>query len=610
MDDFRKGVSFEHENESAKVGSYDVKLDEIGVEVSLTAGEQSAIHRYTFLGENPKSLLIDISSVNGSENYVENTSIEFDKSRGVFKGFVTVLDSFSRSYGGFKIYFCFKFNQIESYYFFNSQEVVKEQKASGKDLGMVARLPKHTKQAEISFGFSLASTKEAIENFKKAPTFDIQKKETIKIWESLLSRILVESNDKGFLELFYTSLYHALLMPNLASSSSMPKYTNFSLWDTFRTTHPLFNLAFKDYQRMFIDSLINLTDSRKKLPRWPYQTGETDIMIGSPSAIVISEAAQTSLRDLGLGTYSVVLNSMLNDKDLSICLEKGFCPGDQMTGSVSKAIEYSWAFHSLKKWHPEDSTQKFPANGTELWKAHWHPEEKVFLPKDSSGSWIEDNSYWLFSVFGGKHYTEGSKNHWLWGISHKDTVKELISLFGSEEKFISSLNDFLDKGADNELGAMVPSAYYWHGNEHNLHAPFLFNFTSRPFLTQKWVSWILRNRYKIGPHGLDGNDDAGTLGAWFVWASLGLFPLPGTSMLTITSPLIDDAKIALSKDKLLTISVTRESEGAEYIKSVYLDERQICEPFISFDDLQDSKKLTFQLTVEPDALSGFNCDGE
>ena len=359
---------------------------------------------------------------------------------------------------------------------------------------------------------------------------------------------------------------------------------------------------------MFIESLLSLSESGKVLPRWPYQTGETDIMIGSPSAIVIAEAAQTSLSDIDSDAFSMVLTSMLNDKELAICLDYGFCPGDKMAESVSKAVEYSWAFYSLKKWKSESLPQDFPVEGTMLWKAHWHPEEKKFLPKDSSGAWINDDSHWLFSIFGGKHYTEGSMFHWLWGIPQRETVDELISMFGSEDVFISILDDFMEKGAVNELGAIVPSRYYWHGNEHNLHAPFLFNFTSRPFLTQKWVAWILRHRYKTGPHGLDGNDDAGTLGAWFVWASLGLYPLAGSSILTLTAPMIDSATITLSKGKYLRISVVRESENADYIKSVHLDDKKICEPFVSFDELHHSDELRFHLVTKPDRYSGFHCD--
>lgn len=607
--EFRERIKFKHEKEVAYAGSYNVDFEQLGVKVSLTAGKQIGVHRYDFSGEEPKSLLIDLSSVNGAENTVTGVKVDFDHNSKVFRGEIKVLDSFSKSYGGFTLYFALRVSNMTSYYYLQDHKNLKAAAASGNDLGIAVIIEKNSNRAEMTIGLSLSTVSDALAQLEETPTFSEQIEATRNQWNALLSRIEVQSQDKEFLKLFYTSLYHSLLMPNLSSGGVNPKYTNYSLWDTFRATHPLFDLAYKDYQKEFITSLMEMTKSNKFLPRWPYQTGETNIMIGSPSVIVMAEAAKTGFLKLETDIFLEIMESILNDSDLSICLEHGHCPGDLMSGSVSKAIEYSWAFHSLVNWKSSLGGIDGPtlSKGLNLWKAHWHEGSQSFLPKDSQGKWMGDSAYWLGSVFGGGHYTEGSKYHWRWGIPHKKTVKDLIGLFGSEEKFIDLLEDFFEKGSANALGAMIPSTYYWHGNEHNLHAPFLFNFTSKPYLSQKWVNWILKNRYKNGPHGLDGNDDGGTLGSWFVWASLGLFQLPGSSTLTITSPLVEQAKVFLTPEKQLNIFVDKDSSDAHYIEAVYLDGHRLCEPFLGFKQLHDAEKLEFKLGDKPAGRSGFDC---
>ncbi len=151
---------------------------------------------------------------------------------------------------------------------------------------------------------------------------------------------------------------------------------------------------------------------------------------------------------------------------------------------------------------------------------------------------------------GGKYthaYVEGSALQWRWGVPFD--APALISLFKSKDYFVEELEQFFSHSVPQVN--VQPNAYYWHGNQPDLYSAYLFNAAGRPDLTRKWVHWILEHKYGDQENGLDGNDDGGTISAWYVLSSLGLYPTAGSDRYELVSPLWKRAEINLGNHRLV-----------------------------------------------------------
>ena len=173
-------------------------------------------------------------------------------------------------------------------------------------------------------------------------------------------------------------------------------------------------------------------------------------------------------------------------------------------------------------------------------------------------------------------------------------IDGMIELFGSKEYFVSELDDFM-KDASLNRAAFNPGAGYWIGNQHDIHTPYLFINADRPDLTQKWVRWTLDNRFSTDINGLDGNDDGGTLSSWYVFSSMGIYPVAGTAQYWIGSPCVDSAQMDLGGGKTLTVRAENQSAKNIYVDYVTLNGKKLDTFMISHSDIENGGELVFHM---------------
>ena len=427
--------------------------------------------------------------------------------------------------------------------------------------------------------------------------------------------------------IFYTALYHSLLMPTVFNdvngdylgfdgqvhrAAGFRFYTDMSLWDTFRTTHPLFTLIAPAEQR---DMMVSLTEMAKQggyLPRWPSGNGYTNSMFGTPADIVVAEAYLKGIRDFDVeAAYQAMRKTALGPTrnsrfsgraGIEDYLKFHYCPSDRMRQSVARTLEYCYADHAIARLaealgHREDAAL-FDAHA-QYYRNLWNPKTQYFQPRDSHGEFFADFRPELLTYLDltGKYtsaYVEGSALQWRWAVPFD--APGLVSLFKSPAYFVEELEQFFAKSIP-AVGAL-PNAYYWHGNQPDLYAAFLFNAAGRPDLTQKWVRWILETKYGDRENGLDGNDDGGCLSAWYVFASIGLFPTAGTDRYEIASPLWQRAEINVGSQRL-SIVADNFARDHLYVQKVLLNGTPLNRRWLRHDEIARGGVLRFEMGPKP-----------
>jgi predicted alpha-1,2-mannosidase len=278
-----------------------------------------------------------------------------------------------------------------------------------------------------------------------------------------------------------------------------------------------------------------------------------------------------------------------------------------MDRAVSRTLEYAWADHALailadSLGYKEDARLFYEHAGN--YKNLWNPVTRYFQPRDSKGVFTEAFKPLLLSYFdtNGKYtkdYVEGSALQWRFAVPYDPAG--LISLFGGNEPFVKELSDFFEK-SDPTMSRWNPGSYYWHGNEPDIHSVFLFNEAGRPDLTQKWLRWIIENKYKVNPEGLDGNDDGATLSSWYLFAALGFYPIAGTVEYQIGAPLFRRSIIHMV-DKTLTIETINFSPDNKYVSRVWFNEKLLSKKRISHVEIAKGGVLKFEMSQLPVRIS-------
>jgi predicted alpha-1,2-mannosidase len=277
-----------------------------------------------------------------------------------------------------------------------------------------------------------------------------------------------------------------------------------------------------------------------------------------------------------------------------------------MDEAVSKTLEYAWADHAIGQLAgslgKRDDALLFEEHAG-FYRNLWNPETMYFHPRNSAGDFVPEFKPLLLTYFDrkGKYtddYVEGSALQWRWAVPFD--ARGLISLFGSPEYFATELNDFFAQ-SDPAMGRWNPGPYYWHGNEPDIHAAYLFNEAGRPDLTQKWVRWILDHKYGTSYDGLDGNDDGATLSAWYIFSSLGFYPIAGTEIYQLGTPLFREVEVAMG-GKILRIEAEQYTPGNFYVDQVQLNDSILDRSWIKHSEIAGGGVLNFQMSGSPGSL--------
>jgi predicted alpha-1,2-mannosidase len=626
---------FSHRDEVAFPGYYAVKLPKTGVFAELTASEHVGFHRYTFSRDEKPQILIDVSSSLGKGMTTEG-QVQISPEKQEVVGSIRTFGSFASRYGGEKVYFAARFNQpFSAYGVWSNLNFFKNQKnVQGDIVGANLSFNKtDSKQiVELRLGISYVSIKNARENLEKEAgnySFDEMVAQAKHAWEEKLSLIKIEGGSDSQRKIFYTSLYHSFQMPTLFNdvngeymgldkkvhqTAGYRYFTDLSLWDTFRTIHPLFTLIAPNDQRDMMVSLVKMCEQGGVLPRWPSGYGYTGSMIGASADIVIAESWLKGIRDFNVEfAYQAMRKAALGIDipregfkprgGMTECLMYHYCPADLMDKSVSKTLEYAYADDAISKLaealgYEEDA--KLFAVHSRYYRNIWNPKTQYFHPRTVTGEFVKNFKPLRLTYFDFNHkytnaFVEGSALQWRWAVFFDPDG--LISLFKDKPYFVKELNDFFAL-SDSARGTLSPGSYYWHGNEPDIHAAYLFNSAGRPDLTQKWVRWILDNKYGAGYDGIDGDDDAGTLSSWYVFSALGFYPVAGSDLYQIGAPLFKKAEIKIG-DKLLTIIADNYSPTYKYVSKVRFNGILLDRFWLKHSEIVQGGILRFEMSNKP-----------
>ena len=636
-----KPIVFSHGQETATAGYYAVNLPGIDCLAELTATQHTGVHRYTFRSAKDAHLFIDATSFL-ADGRAENGKINVLPEAREVEGEARVFTGFTGRYGGLTGYFVARFDTPFASYSTWSEGVSVEGRtaAAGDDTGANINFGDIKGQpVELKVGVSYVSLANARQNLEAETgglDFEGVRDAARRAWDSRLSAVQIETDDPEIKTIFYTALYHAMIMPTnftdvngqyldfneqTAVADGFTYRTDLSLWDTFRTEHPLLALIAPDVQLDSVKSLIRMARIHGSLPRWPSGAGESGSMFGTPANMVITESYLKGMTDFEVEeAYRYMKNTALQvldegapaQSDIAAYKQFGYCPADMMDIAVSETLELAWADGSialLAEALGKTEDAAFFADRSLSYKNIFDPETKYFRPRNADGSWQTPffpnvTSYYddILPARYADDFCEGGPRHWRWTAPH-DTAG-LIELFGSPDYFVDELDEFMADASKNRA-AVDPGPGYWQGNQHDIHAPYLFDDAGRPDLTQKWVRWALAERHSTDVNGLDGNDDGGTLSAWYIFSAMGLYPVAGTDRYWLGSPNLDKAVVDLGGGKTLTVIANNQSPANIYVQSVTLNGVRLETPSLKHSQIAGGGSLVFTMGDTPAPGGGF-----
>lgn len=600
---------FSHSDETASCGYYRVALPDEGITVELTATPRTGVHRYIFAGDGPRSVVIDLMHTISDE--------KVDLADITCTGHTTV-EGMRRTQGW-----------VTDHYVFFSAEF-SHPAASVKLLGnrqAVLTFEPEVDTLTVAVGISSVSTENArLNRLTETPEtdFDLARSRTVEQWRSALGRIEVSGGSKRQLVNFYTSLYHSMLTPNLTSDvngqyrrndntiATLPegecRYSTFSLWDTFRAWHPLQTILDTHFVGEMIASLLDMYDCTGELPLWPLASGETNTMIGYHSVSVIADAWLKGIRsfDGDKALDAMIRSSNINANGSDYYTADGFIPSNIKRQSVSCTLEYAyddWTIYRMaESLGRSDAAAAYAARALNYVNV-FDGSTRFFRGRRSDGGWT--TPFAEFSA--GRDYTEATPWQYRFFVPHD--VNGLVQLFGGREAFIEELDRLFTVEAPAEEMELISDitglkGQYAHGNEPSHHMAYLYNWVGEAWKTQKLTRELLDEMYAPEPDGIIGNEDCGQMSAWYIFTSLGLYPVcPGSGEFALTAPLFERADIRLANGRTLAVTADNPARNI-YIKSVTLNGRAIERNFVTYDELMEGGELHFELSRRPDTVRG------
>ncbi len=444
------------------------------------------------------------------------------------------------------------------------------------------------------------------------PDFDAVRDAAERIWSERLSRIAVEGADTAALRQFYGSLWRASLLPRTVSDAGAPvRYDDFSLWDTYRALHPLLTLLEPTRVGDMVASLLEKYDRGGWLPIFPCWGSYTSAMIGDHAISMISDAFLKGIRGYDVqqayaamrqnafespGGAEYLSDSLYQDgrgrRALQSMLQYGFIPLEDEVPyayhpreQVSRTLEYAyddWCLSRVARRLGHRRDARILRRRAAWWRNVFDPRTHWVQGRHADGTFLSEGNLLEKVPF----ITEGTPAHYSWYVPHD--VPGLIREMGGEAVFLARLD------------SMFSERRYWHGNEPCHQIAWLYDYTSQPWKTQRAVREILRTEYRDEPGGLSGNDDAGQMSAWYVFGSLGLYPVcPGSGEYALGSPLFDRAEIRLEDGRTFIIETHNAAPDHLYVQKTFLNGRRLRRPFIRHADIVHGARLVFEMGPEP-----------
>lgn len=602
---FLKGFSttFQHANETASPGYYKVKFDSSNINVEITTTTRTALYKITFPGNEASGVFLKLDN-----------------------GFVTVKGNEISGCNNNRVYFVARFSKQFKSYDLEANDKVAEHPdtlKSGNIKGFFRFDTKADEPVLLKVAISMVSVDGARNNLEtEMPgwNFDQLKENVREAWNKELNKIQVEGGTKNDQVIFYTSLYHSMIHPNLYmdadrkfrstngkvyTATDFDNYTNFSLWDTFRALHPLYTIINQKLTSQFIRTFLERYDhnGRMLIMEFDGQEGDTPPMIGYHSVSVLADAYVKGIRDYDVKKAFTAAVKLANDSirpTKNLYLDYGFIPSDLKGQSVSRTLEYSyddWCVAQLAKDFDKNEDLYFSERAG-FWKNVFSPEVNFMRGRKSNFQFV-GNFDPLETI---NHYTEA--NAYQYSTFVPQDIDGLIKAMGGDKVFEAWLDSCFSVKTDfskinlRDVTGLI--GQYAHGNEPSHHIAYLYNYAGVPWKTQKMVRQILSTMYSNKQNGIAGNEDCGQMSAWYVMSAMGIYAVtPGMDYYVIGSPLFDKVTINLENGKKFEIVATNNSEKNVYIQSASLNGNPYSRSYLKQQDIMNGGKLVFEMGAAP-----------
>lgn len=601
------GDYFSHDQESASPGFYKVHLDSTNIDVELTVTQRAGMHKYTFPSSENQIVILDLihrdKVLDAKIDKISDTEIQ-----GYRHSEAWATDQ--------RLFFSIK----TSHPF---DDMLQSPPVQGMPGGRKAALQFKNPNNEpvyISIGISAVDEVGAKNNRETeiaSKTFEQLKTEASDVWEKQLEKIVVESKDVDIKTNFYSALYHTMIAPNLYQdvdgryrgmdleihqTTDFDYYTVFSLWDTYRAAHPLYTIIEQDRTNDFINTFLAKYDEGGILPIWDLSGNYTGCMIGYHGVPVIADAYLKGIRnyDTEKALKAMIHSATRNHLGLESYQTTGFIPVEEESESVSKTLEYAYDDWTIAQMANEMGLSKEQitfSQRAQSYKNVFNPETG-FMQGRFRNTWF--GPFDPFEV--NFNYTEA--NAWQYSLYVPQDISGLMEMMGGKAKLEAHLDQLFTaesktSGRDQaDITGLI--GQYAHGNEPSHHMAYLYNFVNKPHKTQEKVHQILTELYTNEPDGVSGNEDCGQMSAWYIFSSLGFYPVtPGSNQYIIGAPLIEKASINLEDGKTLTITAADVSEEKKYISDVLLNGASLGRSFLYHQEIIAGGTLEFMMSTTP-----------
>lgn len=632
-------------NEVIRLGYYSTELVKDHIKTEITATERASIYKFTYPEKAPKELEINAGFFLGEQPVPDaREAQQFVGSEIEIVGGNEVR-GYSRIRGGwnngaaYTVYFDAVFNQpIVSCATWKGNQIytsVRQQFDAAEKTGALlsfGNTGSDTLKVKIGISFiSSLKAKKNIESEIPGWSFDKVLNYVQNQWEALLSRIEINADaTEEQKKMFYTGLYHTMLMPvnrtheNPLWSGDQPYYDDFyAIWDTFRSSNPLITLISPKQEAEIVNALLNIYKHDGYMPDARSGNFNGRTQGGSNAEVLIADAYVKGLTNIN---YNLALEAMLKDANVPPGGNeekegRGGLTDYNRLGYVSysfvrsgnRTLDYAYDDYCIamvaKGLHKTDVYQRFSkqaGNWQNLWRDGYqdHGATGFIMPKDAAGHWLDSIPYgeaknqhptftytplsheypWYVCHWCGFFYEATS---WEYSLSIPHQIPAIISKSGGKEAFRRRLDTLFDK------------RFYNVANEPSFLTPCLYHWIGRPDLSTRRIRQIIAESFHATPLGLPGNDDSGTMSSWLAFQMMGLYPNAGQSYYLINAPLLKQSILHQENGKDFKITTKNLSAENMYIKSATLNGRPFKQAWIEHQDIVSGGELVLEMDAKP-----------
>jgi predicted alpha-1,2-mannosidase len=626
---------FSHKTEIAKPYYYSVYLADHDITTEITPTERSAQFRFTYPKSDSSFIVIDafdrgsyIKVIPG-ERKIVGYSTKY--ARGPLKNF--------------KNYFVIYVDKpIATSQTYNDTTLTDGQELNAKHvMAVIGFKTAKGEKVNLRVASSFISIEQAEISLKReigTDSFDITKQKAKATWNKTLSRLSVEGGSVDQVRTFYSCLYRMLFFPNkmyeidakgevmhysAQTGTILPgyKFAGTGFWDTFRALYPFLNLVYPSINKEMQMGLVNDYKEGGWLPEWS-SPGYSDVMVGNNSASVVSDAYLKGGRGYDINTlYEALLHGANNDgpaatgrDGVQYYNELGYVPYDvKINENAARTLEYAYDDFTIYKL---GKALGRPAYETDLYKKRSMNYKNLF---DPSTGWMrgknKDGKFQSpFSPFKwGDAFTEGNSLHYTWSVFHD--IQGLIDLMGGKQKFISKLDSIWTLPPifdDSYYGEVIHEiremqiagmGQYAHGNQPIQHMTYLYNYAGEPWKTQLHVRDVMNKLYKATPDGYCGDEDNGQTSAWYVFSSMGFYPVcPATDQYVIGAPLFKKITLNLENGKTVVINAANNTADNKYVNTLNVNGKPYNYTWLSHKALIQGSIINFNMSATPNKTRG------